>query len=522
MKSIKKILSVTFLISFLTYAEGQSLSELKAKYSKSDSSKTITSGGDVSKFSDKIQDFDSSTLDSDSTTAIIPNPQIAMSVSYYPVTAGDVYTLGFAAGSTPVTYSIPVDSTYKIRIANMGVINCKGLTYLDLKSQVESLVLRNYPMAGVQFVLSAPSTFLVNVMGEVNRTVQRNAWALTRLSTIVNRSMTSYSSSRDITIESSDGTRKSYDLFMAMRKGDLSQDPFLRPDDKIIVNRAKRIVSIEGAVERPGTYELLDGENLKELIEIYGNGLEPLADTSRIEFTRNESNEPGAGKKTYISQEAIDSNMELQSYDFITIESFADSKPVVFLEGAINKSVETSLEASNKIAASFIPGEDYAFFARRNKNWFTSSSDLANAYIIRKGETIPLNLNPMLYDSEYSTKIEMLSNDTLVIPFKQFFISVAGAVAKPGRYPYIPDRTWEYYIGLAGGVIKNQNSMDAVVIKDVNGKTLSKDDYITPECTITAKTNSFYYYFSLYSPVIVTVLSVVGSTLSIMAATGAL
>lgn len=525
MIQFKKIVTIAFFSFswFLFSAGAQSLTSLKSRLSsssqsvKSDGTTVKTSSSDVesTKFSDTLKDFDSSLLDSDSETAIIPDPQIAMSVSYYPVTAGDVYTLGFAAGSTPVSYTIPVDSTYKIRVANMGVINCAGLTYLQLKSQVEALVLRNYPMGGVQFVLTAPSTFRVTVIGEVERTVERNAWALTRLSTLVTRSFTPFSSTRSITIESADGTRKNYDLFLAMRKGVLSEDPFLRPDDKIIVNRTKRTVTIDGAVERPGTYEILDGENLKELIEIYGNGLEPLADTSRIELTRNVTGEPGSGKKTYLDQSAIDSNFVLESFDFVTIETYADFKPVVFIEGAVNSTVGTELDTSSRISAPFIAGEDYAFFARRNKDWFTATSDLVNAYVIRGSETIPLNLNPMLYDSDYYTKVEIQPNDTLIIPFKQYFVSVAGSVATPGRYPYIPDRTWEYYVGLAGGLDKSQNAWEAITIRDINGKKLSKGDFITPECTITARTNSFFHYFNQYAPVITTTLTAIISVITV-------
>ena len=42
---------------------------------------------------------------------MVADPQLAMSVPDYPVTAGDVYTLVFAAAGTPVNYTIPVDST---------------------------------------------------------------------------------------------------------------------------------------------------------------------------------------------------------------------------------------------------------------------------------------------------------------------------------------------------------------------------------------------------------------------------
>ncbi len=737
----------------------------------------------------------------------LPDAQLAMSVSYYPVTAGDVYTLGFVIGSGAVKYTIPVDSTYRIRVANLGVINCAGLTYLQLKSQVESLVLRNYPMGGVQFVLSSPSTFLVSITGEVNSTIERNAWALTRLSTFINKNLTAYASLRNIEIEGSNGKTKSYDLFLASRDGDLSQDPFLRPGDKIIikrasrkiritgaverpgqyellegenlkeaverygngldeyadteriilrrqnksknpsgdtiylepnaissnyvlenadditipsrielrdtmffegavgriglesqtevsaskdksenkssnpvtnripvsfmegenlatlirrnsssffptsdlrnayivrndeklliniedclykgdymseylaqrddtlyvpymqnsntvlitgevkstveidawpqkrlsaliaehttdyssirdvevtavdgtttsydlfladrygqmdqdpyikpgetitVNRLDRKVTVSGAVERPGTYELLEGENLEELVRIYGGGLAPLADVSRIELYRRVTGKEGSGEKSYLNKESLDNNFPLICYDSVVISSYEDLQPVVFIEGAVadTKSVDTTasseLEGTTRIVASFNNGEDYAYFARRNKLLFKPESDLTNAYIIRGAETIPINLNPMLYDASYYANMEIMPNDTLVIPFKQYFVSVAGAVLHPGRYPFIPNRTWEYYIGLAGGFDKNKNSLDSIELRDINNKKYSKNQFVTPESTITANTNSMLYKFNQYAPAITTILSIVASTLSIMAVTGAL
>lgn len=472
-----------------------------------------------------------------------PDAQLAMSVSNYPVTAGDVYTLAFAAGSTPISYSIPVDSTYKIRIANLGVVNCKGLTYLQLKNQVTSIVQKNYPMGGVQFVLTSPATFLVTVAGEVQKTVQKNAWALTRLSSIVKDGLTEYSSKRNIKIISEDGTEKTYDLFLADRKGDLSQDPYLRPGDRIEVNRISRKVTLKGAVERPGIYELLDGENLKELIDNYGNGLASLADLSRIELYREKTDAANSGEKIYLDEQAYKDDYALLCYDSVYVSSYKDLKPVIYVEGAVNSagilktdaadsagatpvenvvlmddaktvSTDENLNASTKISVQFNVGEDYAFFIRRYKEMFTSVSDLENSYILRDGEHIPVNISQILYDENFKTKIEMKANDVLLVPFRQFFVSVSGAVASPGRYPYIPDRTYDYYVGLAGGFLRERNKGDAVVITDTDGKKHKKSEFILPEMTIEAKSNSGLYYFNQYAPVVSTILSALATSLS--------
>ena len=419
--------------------------------------------------------------------AAVPNAQLAMSSAEYPVTAGDVYTLAFAAGTQPVTYAIPVDASYKIQIANLGVLDCAGLTYLELKERIINLVHRNYPMGGAQFILTSPASFLVTITGEVKATVQKRAWALTRLSSLCKPEFTTLSSARNIEVVSEDGSSGVFDLFKAERGGDLSQDPFLRPNDTVTVKRIDRQVTIEGSVERPGVYDLLEGENLKTLIEDYSGGLLPTADLSRTELLRVAG--PGSpGEKRYLTARDVEADFALLCYDKITIADYEDLKPVFFLEGAIQQTPEDGAtpvnpDASSRISAEFNSGEDYASFLRRNKTWFSPISDLSNAYIIREGQRIPINLNTLLYDASVYTGVQIELYDVLVVPFRQYFV---------------------------------------VEITDVNGNALSKTDSVTPETNISVKTNSALYYFNQYAPVLTTVLSVISTSISILAVSGVL
>lgn len=454
------------------------------------------------------------------------NVQTAMSNPDYIVTAGDVYSLNYAAGGSPVSYTILVDSTYKIRVANLAVLDVRGKTYLSVKKEIENIVIRNYPMSGVQFVLLNPAMFTVVVKGEVTQTFEKKAWALTRVSDVLKSGLTKQSSQRNIVITDINGESKTIDLFKAKRDGDFSQNPYLKPGDVITVGRLERTVTISGEVERPGTYELLEGENLKDLIVRYGNGLTEFADLSRIEILHAKTENSKVGEKFYLRAENIDdkviSEFKIDCYDTVYIDSFKNLRPSIFVEGAVVEggTKGTDLATSNKVSIQFNPGENYAFFVRNNKNLFTAVSDLENAYVKRNNEYIPINLNLMLYDASYYSDLTLEKDDILNIPFKQFFVSVAGAVNKPGRYPFIPDRDFDYYIGLAGGFDVTKNNLDAVEIVDINGDKHSKNDKILPEYTITAKSNSFLYYFNQYAPVITTILSVVGTTISVMAATG--
>lgn len=493
-----------------------------------------------------LQSVYSEIFELDDTPASVPessdkeyalNAKMALSNPDYPVTAGDIYTLSFVAGKTPVSYPITVDTTYSLKIANLGVIkNCDGLTYKALKRQVESLVSKNYPMGAAQFILTSPGVFSVKVTGQVKKASEVNAWALTRLSEIVTRSVTQYSSLRNVKIVSSSGKTRVCDLFKASRDGDFSNDPYLRPGDTVEVGRISRRVSISGAVERPGTYELLDGEELGRLVGYYGGGLTERADPSRMSLTRI-LNEKSSGKVVYLDETAITDNYALLCYDSLFVTSLNDINPVLFLQGAVSQKAPDSSEAvvpeaTTSINITVKNGTNYASVVRDNAGLFSSVSDLKNAYIIRKEKEekdgavritekhIPINLEEILYNQEFYSSEYVQNKDILLVPFRQFFVTVAGAVPNPGRYSYIPDRDWSYYVGLAGGIDTYRNSLKAVTITDVDGKRYSKKDNIIPEMTIEVEENSGWYKWNRISGGITAILTILSSTLSILAVTG--
>lgn len=484
--------------------------------------KTATTSINSSTINSASQDISAITSNFES------NIQLAISNPEYLVTPGDIYSLNYAAGTTPVSYKILVDSSYRIRVSNLAVLDASGKTYVQLKKQVEEIVSKNYPLSGVQFILTSPATFKVIVKGTVENSSEQTAWPLTRLSEILEKSpLNTYSSRRFVKIKSTNGKETTYDLFKTQRFGDYSQDPYIRPGDIITILKTNKKVKISGAIVFPGIYELSESENLKELIESSAGGLSPTADTSRIELNRQISNSIKTGQKFYLSQKDLDENYKLNHMDSIFIETFENLRPRFYIEGAVYNSQEQALQAessttipesSTKFSMQFEQGSYYDFIIRKNEKLFSSVSDIENAYIIRGEEIIPINIQNILDDTNFYSNILINQNDILRIPFKQFFVTVSGSVNNPGRYPYIPDRKYEYYIGLAGGFNKSQNSSKSVKIVSLDGKKLSKTDTITPETTITANTNSFLYYFNQFAPIVTTTLSIITASLSVYAA----
>jgi hypothetical protein len=201
---------------------------------------------------------------------------------------------------------------------------------------------------------------------------------------------------------------------------------------------------------------------------------------------------------------------------------------VAFFEGALSQGAATveqtgtAIEGTAKMEYPFYEGETLGSAARAIAGRFTASSDLAKTYVIRNGEQIPIDLNRYLYYNDFSRDLALENGDIIVIPFRQYFVLVSGAVKLPGRYPYVPDRLADYYITLAGGRDELLNNGRGIRVTDMNEKTgrLRADAVIMPETMIWVPTNRFTAYFNQYGPVITAILSIVSTVITIFAITG--
>lgn len=206
---------------------------------------------------------------------------LARTTEEYPVTPGDRYLLTYYRNSGVVEQGITVPPTKQVDLGLFGTIDARETTYRELETAILERVSSAYADSFPTLELQEVGRFTVLITGEVSSTDLVEAWGLMRLSEAIEGHMTPYSSIRNIRIRRG-GESLSFDLFRSERAEDLTQDPLLLAGDQIVVNRLDRKVQINGEVERPGSYELLPGEQLPELIEEYGSGFTKRADPGRI------------------------------------------------------------------------------------------------------------------------------------------------------------------------------------------------------------------------------------------------
>jgi hypothetical protein len=175
-------------------------------------------------------------------------------------------------------------------------------------------------------------------------------------------------------------------------------------------------------------------------------------------------------------------------------------------------------QAATKVVYTFYPGEKLSQAVQVLRAKFSAVSDLGAAYLLRDGANVPIDLSAFIYNKDYKNDVDLRANDTIIVPFRQFFVSVAGAVKAPGRFPYIPDRNWEYYVNLAGGVDEERSSGTVIKILDMYGKGQEKDRIIHPEDSISIKADSFVYGFSRIAGIVSAIISTASLVISLIMA----
>ncbi|MFW5786319.1 MAG: SLBB domain-containing protein [bacterium] len=455
------------------------------------------------------------TAQMDGSGSLAPSPQLrvqrAMSDSRYPATPGDVYRLTFTQATEQETLLLYVSPDYTVSMDFLGSVDATGLTFHEVRSRVQEIVQRSYPGASMRLAVEQTGEFPVFVRGEVKQSGEIYAWGLNRLSSLPESAFTSGASFRNVQVIDADGTKRTYDLLQAQRYGERDQNPLLRPGQTIVIPRYDRRISIKGTVHRPGTYDLLPDETYADLLEFAG-GYQETADQAHIRLARYVELSEGGGDSEGRPQEAVYlshdelADTELRHLDAVRVADRLQARAVFFVEGAVrppdgggeadSATAAEPVIGAQRVPTDIIPGQRLSEYVYELGELFTQNAALEDAYIKRGNEIHAVDLLALAQGQLSLTADPVLrAGDVLVVPFRQLQVTVLGAVNQPGRYPYVPDRSWRYYVNLAGGFSDDLNNFGTVRIRDGNEQSVSLDEPVGPEYTIVARRDSPRYWF---------------------------
>ena len=163
-----------------------------------------------------------------------------------------------------------VSPTGDILIPNIGKIKVDNFILSDAIEKIKYKCLEKYNNAEIYINLSSFRQFNVKVVGPGINRGYLTVSPVHRLSHIYSEIMSDSDynfSIRDIRIVRNNIT-KSFDLLDFFVFGNNENNPFIQQNDKIQFSLQKKIVTINGGINIPGDYELIENQSLDNLIKI--------------------------------------------------------------------------------------------------------------------------------------------------------------------------------------------------------------------------------------------------------------
>ena len=210
-----------------------------------------------------------------------------------------------------------------------------------------------------------------------------------------------------------------------------------------VLETRQNVVTIQGAVSRPGSYDLGDSMNLKELI-IKADSLLGDAYMERVDIVRVKSDYTEKLIKLDLNKVMLDSeeeNIELKSQDRVRIYGIQEMVPKTYvsIQGHVKRPGRVTLQENMTLYDLIFKTGGFS------DPEFKKSTYLKRSELIRlredngEKEIIPFNLGLVL-DKSDKAEILLKSNDIIriyslvEIEGSNFFVSIDGHVKRPGRY----------------------------------------------------------------------------------------
>jgi polysaccharide biosynthesis/export protein len=175
-----------------------------------------------------------------------------------------------------VSRSVPIEVGPEggVLIPGSAPLGVSGRTLSDVRADVLRRMGLQYRGVSMDLRLARPRTFRVYLTGQVHRPGPVEASGALRVGDVLTGALLlDKASHRRIELLRADGSRESCDLELFLQTGDAGMNPWLRDGDVIQVPSATEFIHVQGAVARPGRYELGVRDSLRTLLRLSGDPL---------------------------------------------------------------------------------------------------------------------------------------------------------------------------------------------------------------------------------------------------------
>ena len=356
-------------------------------------------------------------------------------------------------GQSENYYQVEVSPDGYAILENVGPVNLNGMSLEDAEKRIISRLKKTYigineNVTFVNISVGIPRAVRINIVGEVNLPGTYNFSAFNTLynAIYVAGGITEKATLREIKLFRNNKLINTVDVYKFLTKGDGSSNIRLENNDLIVVGTYTNRVIIEGAVKKPGKFELQKNENLSDLL-FYAGGFSENAYKSSIKLKRIIDDK----------YKIVDVNIDQYEFfqpkpgdKFIVDEVIEKYNNRVIVNGAVYRPGTYAIEDGMTIKDLIEKAQglksdvflEKAYVTRTNKDYSTT-----NILINLKNELS----KPNFYFIEEDV-LNILSVNELN---EENYIEISGEINNPGVFPYSENITLSDLILLAGGLKQN-------------------------------------------------------------------
>jgi polysaccharide export outer membrane protein len=296
------------------------------------------------------------------------------------------------------------------------------------------------------------------------------------------------------------GQKQTLDLLKFFRLGEISQNPFLNDGDVIVVTPVHAVISIEGAVSKPGDYELKEGDTVKDILDL-AFGITEDADLKHVmlyryktDYTEFDKTELDLSGYPEISNNSL--MQTLQSGDRILVPANSEYRKAykvqvlgkVRMPGIYYVNDKTSLyellqmcggptkeaDLNSSYAYNKLVSESYdPDFERLSNYSMLQMTWLEYSYLRTKTRQLKgrysIDIMKCWNSQGKDANFMLKDGDEVIIPEQINGIWVAGQVKHPGLITWQENMTWKEYLQAAGGYANNRKVQGIRIIRYGSG-----------------------------------------------------
>lgn len=436
----------------------------------------------------------------------------------YLIGPGDGFTVSIG-GSVPRQFSVAVSADGRLVVPEAGSFVVAGRSLTRVRSEVQGALQRRFANVTADIVLAEPRTFYVHVSGSVPEPGRHLVPAVARVEEAIVvaggqplyefadygervslQGETRWPALRSVRVEHRAGGETRVDLMRYLATGRLDANPYLADGDRVHVpsfDPATEGVVVDGAVDRPGTYDVRPGDTVLDLIEVTsGTGAQ-----NRIARVRRVRAGAAVAEVPVADAASLDVLPRDQVY---AVPAFPDAVqasvagavrypglyPIVRGETTLAELVAMAggLRDDALARALYLERQPVLLSA-------TTSAEAAAEETVLPDVSVNADLLEGLFGRQYYARqtaaiprvsldseaaltgqqaVVLYEGDRLVVPFDYGLVRVYGRVLRGGYVPFVEGETAGQYVERAGGVSVSASSvyvLDAATNQLVEGES---------------------------------------------------